>query len=309
MEYNKRAYYQEAMSQPSFSYHFESTSALEEVWALLTDLNFWRQSWQNLCLHLTLSEPIRLGSRGSITLREGESWEVLITDFRPARELTFQLKSPEGRISLNYQLLQHEKLVVSCTVRLEHYAGDTQNIVSSLINPVITKHLNQFHTVLTSQPSTTVTTAKPQAIQTVSNEFLSSLDVQAGFRLWQLANLWQSKIRSVLKPYQLSPTQWLLLYALVRLEKHPDPITPSTLSSILELNTMLVSDVINALVKKHLVHKIKILPDRRSFVISATAEGRITAVEAHTAIIQTDKKFFSPEPLASIYKLLLPHKV
>ena len=62
------------------------------------------------------------------------------------------------------------------------------------------------------------------------------------------------------------------------------------------------------LVKKHLVHKIKILPDKRSFVISATAEGRITAVEAHTAIIQTDKKFFSPEPLASIYKLLLPHK-
>ena len=57
-------------------------------------------------------------------------------------------------------------------------------------------------------------------------------------------------------------------------------MTPSLLSSLLELNAVLVSDVINALVKKHLVHKIKILPDKRSFMINATAEGKITAIEA-----------------------------
>ena len=174
-------------------------------------------------------------------------------------------------------------------------------VLSTLINPIITKHLNQLRLII-SQPKNL---EKNESVAPIA---LSNLDVQAGFRLWQLANLWQSKIRVVLKPFQLTPTQWLLLYALVRLEKHPDPITPSTLADKLEINTMLVSDVITALVKKHLVHKIKILPDKRSFVISATAEGRITAVEAHTAIIQTDKKFFSPEPLASIYKLLLPHK-
>ncbi len=289
------------MSQPSFSYHFESAYTLEEVWALLTDLNFWHQSWQNLVRRLTLSEPIRLGSRGMITFREGESWELLITDFRPARSITLQLRSEEGRISITYLLLQQETLVVSCTVRLEHYLLDSQDIVSTLINPVITKHLNQLRLII-SQPQ-----KKAMSVGNSAESF-ANLDVQAGFRLWQLANLWQSKIRVVLKPFQLTPTQWLLLYALVRLEKHPDPITPTILADSLEINTMLVSDVISALVKKHLVHKIKILPDKRSFVISATAEGRITAVEAHTAIIQTDKKFFSPEPLASMYKLLIPNK-
>ena len=289
------------MSQPSFSYHFESAYTLEEVWALLTDLNFWHQSWQNLVQRLTLSEPIRLGSRGVITFRAGESWEILVTDFRPARSITFQFRSEKGRISVIYQLLQQEKLVISCTVKLEHYLLDSQNIVSTLINPIITKHLNQLRLII-SQPKNT---EKNESATPIA---LHNLDVQAGFRLWQLANLWQSKIRVVLKPFQLTPTQWLLLYALVRLEKHPEPITPTMLAEILEINTMLVSDVITALVKKHLVHKIKILPDKRSFVISATAEGRITAVEAHTAIIQTDKKFFSPEPLASIYKLLIPQK-
>ncbi len=293
------------MSQPSFSYHFESTATLEQVWALLTDLSFWQQSWHDLCQQLSLVEPIRLGSRGSIILSAGESWEILITDFRPTRAITFQLSSPRGKISLIYQLDQQKQLVLSCTVSLEEYYSDSQNIVSLLINPIITKHLAIFQSLITQ-----LTIAQPHTTEVTTNEssFLASLDVQAGFRLWQLANLWQSKIRSVLKPYQLSPTQWLLLYALVRLEKHPEPITPTVLADMLELNTMLVSDVITALVQKHLVHKIKILPDKRSFVISATAEGRITAVEAHTAIIQTDKKFFSPEPLASIYKLLLPHK-
>lgn len=293
------------MSHPSFSFHFESTATLEQVWALLTDLSFWQQSWHELCQQLSLVEPIRLGSRGSIILSAGESWEILITDFRPTRAITLQLSSPRGKISLIYQLDQQKQLVLSCTVSLEEYYSDSQNIVSSLINPIITKHLAIFQSLITQ-----LTIAQPHTTEVTTNEgsFLASLDVQAGFRLWQLANLWQSKIRSVLKPYQLSPTQWLLLYALVRLEKHPEPITPTVLADMLELNTMLVSDVITALVQKHLVHKIKILPDKRSFVISATAEGRITAVEAHTAIIQTDKKFFSPEPLASIYKLLLPHK-
>lgn len=293
------------MSQPSFSFHFESTATLEKVWALLTDLSFWQQSWQELCQRLSLVEPIRLGSRGSITLSAGESWEILITDFRPTRAITFQFSSPRGKISLIYQLDQQKQLVLSCTVSLEEYYSDSQNIVSTLINPIITKHLTIFRSLITQLKPLS---PQPATAPITDADFLANLDVRAGFRLWQLANLWQSKIRSVLKPYQLSPTQWLLLYALVRLEKHPEPITPTVLAEMLELNAMLVSDVITALVKKHLVHKIKILPDKRSFVISATAEGRITAVEAHTAIIQTDKKFFSPEPLASIYKLLLPHK-
>lgn len=293
------------MSQPSFSFHFESTATLEKVWALLTDLSFWQQSWQELCQRLSLVEPIRLGSRGSITLSAGESWEILITDFRPTRAITFQFSSPRGKISLIYQLDQQKQLVLSCTVSLEEYYSDSQNIVSTLINPIITKHLTIFRSLITQLKPLS---PQPATAPITDADFLANLDVRAGFRLWQLANLWQSKIRSVLKPYQLSPTQWLLLYALVRLEKHPDPITPTILAEMLELNTMLVSDVVTALVKKHLVHKIKILPDKRSFVISATAEGRITAVEAHTAIIQADKKFFSPEPLATMQKLLLPHK-
>lgn len=285
------------MSQPSFSYQFESERTLEEVWALLTDLNFWHQCWHGLCHSLTLSGPLRLGSRGMLVLNDGHQWELLVNNLDPTREITFQLTSMKGKISLVYELEKAEKLHISTTIRLDEFNIDTQDLVSTLINPIITKHLHQFQTLLTDAAPT-------KKAEQATSDSTAVLDVQAGFRLWQLANLWQSKVRAVLKPFQLTPTQWLLLYALVRLEKSPEPITPSTLAEALELNAVLVSDVIKALVKKHLVHKIKILPDKRSFVISATADGKITAVEAHMAVVQADKKFFAAEPLSSIYKIL-----
>ncbi|MCA9373310.1 hypothetical protein KC921_04415 [Candidatus Woesebacteria bacterium] len=305
------------MSQPSFSYHFELSLTLEQAWSFFTDLAFWKKSWHGLADRFTLSEPLRLGSKGVLSLIEGENWEIVLTDFRPALSLTFQLRSASGKVSLEYRLTQQIQPVVSVTVKLEQFKHDSQDIVSTLINPIITKHLNLFHQLLDSEipqahkEDTPNEQAEPksapaQSSPPVDDSALQLLDVQAGFRLWQLANVWQSKIRSILKPYQLSPTQWLLLYALVRLEKHPEPMTPSLLSSLLELNAVLVSDVINALVKKHLVHKIKILPDKRSFMINATAEGKITAIEAHTAVVQANKKFFSPDPLNKIQQLLAP---
>lgn len=296
------------MSQPSFSYHFESARSTEEIWNSFLSLGFWQESWRDVGKHLILNEPLSISKKGSIVLVQNGQWSILITEYRTKKRIALLFQQYRKKITLSYELQSGEKTTVSITVSLDCPSKETDEIVSTLINPIITKHLTQLRAILTEPLPTIVSAPAPskEKVEKERSSFLDQLDVQAGFRLWQLANLWQSKVRAVLKPYGLSPTQWLLLYSLVRLEKQHEPITPSVLSQALELNTMLVSDVITSLVKKHLVHKIKLLPDKRTFVISATAEGKITAIEAHTAVIQADKKFFLPKPLASIQVILSP---
>ena len=86
-----------------------------------------------------------------LSLIEGENWEIVLTDFRPALSHISTAISFWQGFSLEYRLTQQIQPVVSVTVKLEQFKHDSQDIVSTLINPIITKHLNLFHQLLDSE--------------------------------------------------------------------------------------------------------------------------------------------------------------
>jgi DNA-binding MarR family transcriptional regulator len=299
------------MSHPYFTHRFDSTKAPEKIWASWLLPAFWQATWQDLSSHFSISEPIHLGSAGLITFTDHASYQLQIIELHDQERLTVQFRSHSARFNLHYALESaaeaKTKVKVSLTVE---QPIDSSSLVSTLINPIITRHITVFQSLLekTEQPTQTQPAEAPPAPEP---ETATSVDVltpspdkdataapsnltlpSLGFSLWQIANRWQSHVRAALKPHGLTPTQWLLLFTLVRMEKDELVVTPTLLAQALNLNTMLVSDVIKLLVNKHLVHKIKIMPDRRSFKISATAAGKITAVEAHTDVILAEKRFF-----------------
>lgn len=323
------------MSHPYFTHRFDSSKAPEKIWASWLLPALWQSSWQDLATHFSLSEPIQLGSTGLVTFAHQGSYQLQIIEFDEQERLTMQFRSHTSRFNIHYSIDQTnpEKIKVRVSLTVEQPI-DSSSLVSTLINPVITRHITAFQSLhekseapaepATPEPAEPApkaepvpepvqesipepivetlsidTTAKPPTTQAekaaTEPESVSSSTPSLpslGYTLWQISNRWQSQVRTALKPHGLTPTQWLLLFTLVRMEKDELVVTPTLLAQALSLNTMLVSDVVKLLVNKHLVHKIKIMPDRRSFKISATAGGKITAVEAHTDVILAEKRFF-----------------
>ncbi len=93
-----------------------------------------------------------------------------------------------------------------------------------------------------------------------------------GILVWQTSNLWQSKIRQILKNSDLTFNEYLILETLYKLIDKQDSITQQDICKNSSIDRSVVSQKINLLEEKKLL--IRSQPkDKRSYSLSLTDSG------------------------------------
>ena len=111
-----------------------------------------------------------------------------------------------------------------------------------------------------------------------------------GFTLYQKALVWERAVKLALKPYNLTHLQWLVLTYLAGLANVNHKPTVSQIATNLQLDPPTTTQVLQALTRKHLVHKLR---QGNAFQVSATPEGRIVAVKTRGLVLGVEELIHS----------------
>jgi len=112
-----------------------------------------------------------------------------------------------------------------------------------------------------------------------------------GLLVWQLSNFWQAKLRIILKKYNLSLNEYLILETIFHLEKYLKPSSQSIISSFSGIDESVISVSLKSLVRKKLV-KRKVDNDNRKKVISMLSVGNKLFEEIFPQINYQEQNLF-----------------
>ena len=118
-------------------------------------------------------------------------------------------------------------------------------------------------------------------------------DDSAGFLLWKITALWQSKLAKVLSGFGITQTQYAIMASLKWFEENKDPITQAHLVEHAMIDKMTLSKAIRRLEEAGLVLREASLIDNRAINVRFTTRGRKLILKAIAAIENTDEAFFT----------------
>lgn len=113
-----------------------------------------------------------------------------------------------------------------------------------------------------------------------------------GFILWHLSNEWQRGLNIVLKEYDLTHVQYMLIEAIVVLGETQDHVSQKALADHANANTMMTSKVLRSLEQKGFVHRVGHEYDTRAKDVSITKDGRALYKKVSKRVEQYDNQFF-----------------
>ena len=131
--------------------------------------------------------------------------------------------------------------------------------------------------------------------------------------IWQTSNLWQSKIRQILKNSDLTFNEYLILETLYKLTDEQDNITQQDISKNSSIDRSVVSQKINGLEEKKLLMRSQ-PKDKRSYGLSLTNNG-ILLVESLISSVEKQESFIFDKLGSEIFnftnslKLILGKKI
>ena len=131
--------------------------------------------------------------------------------------------------------------------------------------------------------------------------------------VWQTSNLWQSKIRQILKSTDLTFNEYLILETLYKLIDEQDNITQQDICKNSSLDRSVVSLKINALEDKKLLNRSQ-PKDKRSYGLTLTENG-ILSVESLISSIENQEDLIFNKLSSEIFnftnslKLILGKKI
>ena len=134
-----------------------------------------------------------------------------------------------------------------------------------------------------------------------------------GILIWQTSNLWQSKIRQILKNSDLTFNEYLILETLYKLTDEQDNITQQDISKNSSIDRSVVSQKINGLEEKKLLMRSQ-PKDKRSYGLSLTNNG-ILLVESLISSVEKQESFIFDKLGSEIFnftnslKLILGKKI
>ena len=134
-----------------------------------------------------------------------------------------------------------------------------------------------------------------------------------GLLIWQISNLWQSRVRISLKNSNLSFNEYLILETIYKLQSSNDNIRQRDISRISSLDRSVVSIKLPNLLKKKLILKVN-PQDRRSDRIILTSSGILLIESLLNAIQKQEEAIFKKLDLeifnfTNSLKLLLGKKI
>ncbi len=114
-----------------------------------------------------------------------------------------------------------------------------------------------------------------------------------GFLLWQVHNRWQREIRKVLKTFDLTHTQFVILASAYWLALREDTVTQVQIARLSHSDVMMTSNVIRALEKKDLLKRREHRTDTRAKAVLLTEKGEALLQKAVPEVEAFDRRFFS----------------
>jgi DNA-binding MarR family transcriptional regulator len=115
-----------------------------------------------------------------------------------------------------------------------------------------------------------------------------------GYLLWQVVNRWQRGQKKALRPFGLTPVQFLLLSGLNDLGASDDgAVTQTVLARHCRTDPMMTSQVLRTLEKQRLVERRTHDGDGRAVALVITSGGRALVRRAVDAVAETDGAFFA----------------
>ena len=134
-----------------------------------------------------------------------------------------------------------------------------------------------------------------------------------GILIWQTSNLWQSKIRQILKNSDLTFNEYLILETLYKLIDEQENITQQDICKNSSIDRSVVSQKINGLEEKKLLMRSQ-PKDKRSYGLSLTNNG-ILLVESLISSVEKQESFIFDKLGSEIFnftnslKLILGKKI
>ena len=141
----------------------------------------------------------------------------------------------------------------------------------------------------------------------------SLFENRLGILIWQTSNLWQSKIRQILKNSDLTFNEYLILETLYKLIDEQDNITQQDICKNSSIDRSVVSQKINGLEEKKLLMRSQ-PKDKRSYGLSLTNNG-ILLVESLISSVEKQESFIFDKLGSEIFnftnslKLILGKKI
>ena len=134
-----------------------------------------------------------------------------------------------------------------------------------------------------------------------------------GLLIWQISNLWQSRVRISLKNSNVSFNEYLILETIYKLQSSNDNIRQTDISSVSSLDRSVVSIKLPNLLKKKLILKVN-PQDRRSNRIILTSSGILLIENLLNDIQKQEEAIFKKLDLeifnfTNSLKLLLGKKI
>ncbi len=113
-----------------------------------------------------------------------------------------------------------------------------------------------------------------------------------GFLLWQVSSLWQRNLNTLLRKYNLTHAQFVVLASTTWLTIKLQNITQVQIANHAKMDVMLVSNILKTLEKKSLIQRTLSKVDSRAKIVNVTHSG-ITLSQQTVQDVETyDKQFF-----------------
>ena len=122
---------------------------------------------------------------------------------------------------------------------------------------------------------------------------VKTAEESSGFLLWQVATLWQRKVKQALEQYDLTHSQFVLMTSLHWLLIQNQVVTQIVLSNHSKIDPMTTSAVLRTLLKKGLIKRQEHSSDTRAKKLSITNKGKELINKAIVTVEQTDRDFFA----------------
>ena len=133
-----------------------------------------------------------------------------------------------------------------------------------------------------------------------------------GLLIWQTSNIWQSKLRKILKTYKISLNEYLIIETLFKLRSLTKIVSQISIANISALDVSVVSTNLTLLENKNLILRTHI--DNRSKNIVLTDQG-LSLISSLIIIIKNEEVDFFNKlgnetfNLTNSLKLLLGKKI
>ena len=137
-------------------------------------------------------------------------------------------------------------------------------------------------------------------------------DDRLGLLIWQTSNIWQSKLRKIIKDYNISLNEYLIIETIYKLKNSMEFISQINIAKNSHLDVAVVSTNLSILEKKKLIKRTNI--DNRSKNIQITNDGLSIIKSLINNINKEEINFFNilgneTFNLIILLKLLLGKKI